>query len=179
MSLYYITGQAGTGKSAVCKELRQRGFQAHDSDDNLARWVNKDTGFVHPKSSVKPEQRNSAFLSEHDWRIPRPAVAELAKQAGNEVVVLCGVGGNEAEIFDLFRAAFALVIDNETMRHRLTTRTNNNWGQQPHELAMTLSWQNQALDDYKKYGHIIVDATQPLALVVDEIVSTVSQLESS
>jgi adenylate kinase family enzyme len=178
MSLFFVTGQAGTGKSAVCHELVRRGYQALDSDDDgLARWVNKETGYVHPKSSVKPEARTPEFLSAHDWKIPRESVEKLADQATHETVFLCGVGGNETEIRDLFKAMFALVIDDETMTHRLTTRTTNNWGKQAHELALTLGWQQPAREDYARYGHIIIDATQPLEKVVDAIVTTAKDLE--
>lgn len=179
MSLYYITGQAGTGKSAVCQKLRERGLEAHDSDENMARWINKDTGYIHPKSSVRPEQRDARFLASHDWKIPRSSVAELAAQSGNKIIFLCGVGGNEPEIIDFFRASFALVIDDETMKRRLLNRTTNDWGKQPHELEMTLGWQKQALRDYSKYGHIIVDATQSLNIVVDSILHKVEQIENS
>ena len=179
MSLFFITGQAGTGKSAVCHELRRRGYEAFDADDNLARWVNKATGYVHPKSSVKAIQRTESFLQQHDWKIPRPAVEELAAAAENQTMFLCGVGGNEAEIRDLFKAMFALVVDDDTVRHRLATRTGNSWGKEPHELALTLGWQTAARRDYAKYGHLVIDATQPLEAVVDNIVQRAEQLENN
>lgn len=180
MSLFFVTGQAGTGKSTVCHELKARGYAALDSDDDaLARWVNKDTGYVHPKSSVKAEARTESFLQAHDWKIPRPAVEKLATEARDKTMFLCGVGGNEAEIRDLFKAMFALVIDDETMKHRLATRTGNDWGKQPHELALTLGWQDQARQDYAKYGHLVIDATQPLDTVASEIIRHADQLETT
>lgn len=33
MSLYYIKGTPGSGKSTIRKELEKRGFEAHDADD--------------------------------------------------------------------------------------------------------------------------------------------------
>ena len=44
MSLIFITGVAGSGKSAVCKELVARGFEAYDTDnDGMTAWVIKET----------------------------------------------------------------------------------------------------------------------------------------
>jgi hypothetical protein len=39
--LVYVTGISGAGKSAVCHELKRRGYEAHDTDEeNNAVWVN-------------------------------------------------------------------------------------------------------------------------------------------
>lgn len=58
MPLIYITGVSGTGKSTVWAELKNRGIEAYDVDeDGLARWQNNKTRYIHPKSSVKAHQR--------------------------------------------------------------------------------------------------------------------------
>src|SRR5437660_1029900 len=81
MPLYYITGIAGSGKSTVLSELKRRGYEAYDVDEAgpaTAKWYNDTTGFVHPKSSVKKEDRTPDFLANHSWKVPRQEVVELA-----------------------------------------------------------------------------------------------------
>lgn len=173
MALYYITGLAGTGKSEVCTAFQNSGQEAIDSDLSMARWVRRKSGYVHPKSSVKAADRTPEFLGEHDWKVPREEVALLAEQALGKTVFLCGVGGNEHEIRDLFDGMFALVVDEATLVHRLKTRKTNDWGKSPDELALTLSWQEPAYKDYQKYGHVLIDATQPVYAVIEEILTHV------
>jgi dephospho-CoA kinase len=171
MSLFFITGIAGSGKSEVQKELRSRGYEAYDTDeDGLAKWHNKVTGYIHPKSSIKKEARTEDFLKNHSWIVPRPDVEGLVKLSKNKNIFLCGVASNENEIRDLFDSVFELTIDDETLKHRLLTRTNNDWGKQPHELQQTLEQQHNAKKLYHKVGPIIIDATQPIEAVVDNIV---------
>lgn len=62
------------------------------------------------------------------------------------------------------------MVDDETLKHRITNRTENNFGQNPHEFALISDWQKTAEGDYRKFGATIVDATQPLEQVVDEII---------
>jgi len=45
VSLFYVTGLSGPGKSAVLAELRARGYQARGVDeDGYADWINRVTG---------------------------------------------------------------------------------------------------------------------------------------
>jgi dephospho-CoA kinase len=129
MALFFITGIAGSGKSTLAKALKAKGCEAYDTDDDsFARWRNKNSGYIHPKSSIKKEARTEAFLADHTWVVPRSEVEELARRAKNKDIFLCGVASNEDELRNLFKQIFELVIDNETLKHRLLTRTSNDWG---------------------------------------------------
>lgn len=173
MALFYITGIAGTGKSTIWRELKARGYKAYDVDeDGFAKWHNDKTGYVHPKSSVKKEQRTPEFLQQHSWKVTRQEIQELSDLAESEPVFLCGVVANESEIRNIFTEIFALVIDEETLKYRLANRTDNDWGKQPHELEQTLSGMQFANDSYRQNGYTIIDATKPLEQVVDEILSS-------
>ncbi len=177
MALFFVTGLSGAGKSQVTHALKERGYEAYDTDDDaLARWQNKHTGYIHPKSSVKPAQRTPEFLAEHDWNVPREYVEELAKKAHDKPVFLCGVASNEPTLRDLFTHTFALHIDEATLINRLQTRTNNDWGKQPHELQQTLKLQRNAEQKYRKLGYSIIDATRPLDDVVTEIIKGVKNI---
>ncbi len=175
MSLIFITGISGSGKSAVWQELKSRGYEAYDVDeDGLAKWHNNDTGYVHPKSSVKAHQRTPEFLASHSWKVPRNEVEELAKHAVDKNVYLCGVVANENELWDLFGKVIALTVDEDTLRHRIKSRTNNDFGKSEHEFEQIIGRQEDAKDSYKKFGHITIDATRPLDEVVDDVVAIAS-----
>lgn len=172
MPLYYITGGSGTGKSTALLELKRRGYEAYDVDEAgpvTAKWHNTQTGYVHPKSSVKKEDRTPEFLKNHSWRVERDDVEELAKSAKNKNIFLGGTIENKEEVKNLFESIFALVVDHDTLKHRLLNRTNNDWGKNAHELKMALDWNKDATAAHTKKGHIIIDATQTPKDVVNQI----------
>lgn len=170
MSLYFVTGIAGSGKSQVTIELKARGIEAYDTDDDgLARWRDIKNGYIHPKSSIKQKDRTEEFLSGHEWIVPRSEVEKLAEKAKSKDIYLCGVAYNESQLWDLFKEVFALVIDDDTLKYRLKNRTTNDWGKQPHELQITLGIQQKANLTYKNDGYIVIDATQPINKVVNSI----------
>lgn len=176
MPLCYITGISGSGKSTILSELKRRGYEAYDVDEAgpaTAKWHNDKTGFVHPKSSVKKEARTPEFLSAHSWKVPRQEVLELTERTDGKTVFLGGIIANESEMRDLFSAMFALAIDNDTLRRRLATRIDNDWGKRPHELEHSLAVNRELHEKYKKADYTVIDASQAPDMVVNEILTYV------
>lgn len=174
MSLIYITGISGSGKSEVRKELIKRGYEAHGTDeDGIAAFYDNSTGEVDNENASDPNHRTPEWRASHTWKVQRDEVEKLAEKAKDKPVFLCGVVANDNEVWDLFSKVFALVVDEDTLMHRITNRTENNFGQNPHELALIADWQKTAEDDYRKFGASIIDATQPLEQVVDQIVGII------
>ena len=174
MALFFITGIAGTGKSTILEELTSRGFEAYGVDEHgFAFWHNINSGYVHPKSSVKTHHRTPEFLKAHSWKISRQMVKDLAEKSKGKIVFLCGVAMNDDEIWDLFSGVFALTIDQDTLKHRLATRTTNDYGKAKHELELTLDQHSVSSELYKKYNYTILDATKPIQQLVDLIVQQV------
>lgn len=173
MLLYFITGISGSGKSAIVDELTKRGYTTYDADKGLSKWQNNETGYVHPKSSVKPEARTADFLQKNSWNIPRQDLELFMQDHANQTVFICGFAENEEDIKDLFTARFALIIDPETLVHRLKTRTNNDWGKQPQELRRSLESLKALTAHYKTTDHIQIDATQPIETVTSDILETI------
>lgn len=77
---------------------------------------------------------------------------------------------NEPDVRDLFDRVVCLVIDEDTLRHRLATRTNNTFGRHPEELAAALMWNPRMRAIYKGHGATIIDASKPPAEVVDHVI---------
>jgi len=168
--LVLVTGISGAGKSTVCAELRRRGYDAHDSDDDdNAVWVDTATGEVIGR--LPAAARTPAFLARYEWRFDPERVAALATQAHDHAVFLCGATSNEAEVWRHFRLAIYLAIDEGTLRHRLATRTSNDFGRSDHERDMVLGWHRVAEDDYRRFGAVVVDGARPLFEVVDAVLS--------
>ena len=150
------------------EELSRRGALAYDTDeDEIAQWTNKVTGKITPL--LADLHRTPEFLDQNVWKSDPDRVRQLAKQGEERAVFLCGAIGNEEEVWPFFDRVFLLSIDEATMRHRLVTRTAHDFGTRPHELALLLAWGSVIDEHYRRRGAIIIDATKPPALAVDEI----------
>jgi broad-specificity NMP kinase len=171
MSLVFVTGSPGVGKSSVCRELRTRGLEAYDTDaDGLAGWYDKSSG----QSVAMPSREVWAtpeWQGQHDWHIDKNKVEAIAKTSQRDPVFICGSVANEVQVWDLFSKVFYLLSDETTVRARLLSRADNDFGKEAHELAAILGWLRNAEADYKRFGAEIIDATRPLEQVVDDIVS--------
>jgi hypothetical protein len=143
---YLVEGLSGAGKSSVYEELIRRGYMAVSTD--RAWKVDAESG--RPMSSTWDEQR---------------AVNELERPEP-DVLFVCGSSSNRDRFLPYFTKIFNLRIDDDTMRRRLQERTNNDFGKEPEELEHMLGLNR---NDELPAGAIDVDATQPLAQVVDDV----------
>ena len=168
--LIYITGIGGSGKSTIRSELEKRGYEAHDVDDGFAGFFHVNTGKKSMSSTMA--ERTPEWRKQHRWIFMEKPLEKLQKRAQKKLIFLCGVTWDDMNYWDMFKKVFALVLDNETLKHRLKTRTTNDWGKLPHEFEETLYWNKTAKEDYKKLGAEIIDATKPVNQVVDEILKS-------
>jgi uridine kinase len=170
VSLVWITGVSGTGKSTVRVELAKRGYQSFDTDeDGIAVWRRRTTGdeVYDPGDGNHPD----TWLRDHSWRINRARVEQLALMARNQLVFLCGSVENEDEVWELFDTVICLVLDEPALRERLTTRTTNKFGKAPAELKAILGWNRTMEATYREIGASVVNANLPLADVVDQVLA--------
>ena len=82
----------------------------------------------------------------------------------------CGGVANDIEVWDLFSRVIYLAIDEQTLRDRLGSRTSNDFGKAPEELAAVLEWHKVGEADHRSFGAVVIDATIPLPEVVDKVV---------
>jgi thymidylate kinase len=171
--LVYITGVPGSGKSAVCNELKRRGYTAYDTDgDAIAFFYNNATGKA-IEEHIPAKDRTPEWRTQHTWMAKRNTIEGLMADTASELIFLCGVTANDAdELWDLFSIVFALVVsDEQSLRKRITDRSEDGYGKNPHELTDLLQWQRTAAADYEKLGAVLVDASQPVEKVVDSILA--------
>ncbi len=174
MALIYITGISGSGKSTIAQELKKRRYEAIDADnDGYNQWHNNETNEIVPSPGDKivhtPE-----WLATHGWVTSIEKVTKLAERAKNKTIFFCSTAGHEKELWALYSRVICLVIDENTLKHRVATRDSNTFGKKKHELDAILKWLPGKEENYRKFGATIVDATQPLNKVVDEIIKLAS-----
>jgi shikimate kinase len=168
MILIYITGISGTGKSEVCKELKRLGYLAFDTDeDGISAWQDANGRWV--DTPARDIWRTEEWQATHSWRYSRKRLENLAAQATDTTVFVCGTAANENEVWHLFSQVICLFLDDEAeLQRRLSER--DGFGKEPHELAAVLSWNKTIKSNYIRYGAIMVDAGQRLEQVVNDVI---------
>lgn len=152
---FLIEGVSGTGKSSVCKELQRRGYHAINGDNELAYQGDPETG-----------EPTAGFTHEHHiWDIEK--VKALVENRDEAITFFCGGSRNFCKFIDLFDGVFVLEVDADTLNRRLDQRPENEWGGKRSEREL-IARLHHTKEDVPKTG-ITIDATRPLANVVDEI----------
>jgi dephospho-CoA kinase len=166
--LIYVTGPSGAGKSTVRKELQTRGYEAHDTDeDGMSAWHNIETGEKVQRPSEA--ERSPDWYKHHAYRMSPERVKALAERAKNKLIFLCGIPSNDLELAEYYDKVICLVISEEVMKQRVASRETNNFGKAADELELMLYWHGKMLVRYEKFGATMIDATQPVETVIEEI----------
>lgn len=161
---YLVEGVSGTGKTAVCKELRQRRYHAINGDTELAYQGDPDTG--EPTNALPSHWR-------HIWRLD--GVHVLVADQSERFTFLCGGSRNFSKFVHLLDGVFVLEVDAETLSRRLAQRSRGEFGarQSERDLIRRL---HQTKEDSPKNG-IVIDAAAPLEQVVDDILGRAKAMD--
>ncbi|MFJ7214065.1 AAA family ATPase [Amycolatopsis sp. NPDC098790] len=175
MPLVWVTGNSGAGKSAVCAALKARGELAVDADwEGYNHWVDRTTREV---VVDPPDPVPAGWLDRFGWETGRAEVEALAARAHEGVAFFCGSSENDEEVRDLFDLVVCLVVDDDTLRDRLLTRTSNSFGKHPEELAAALDANAGAETTYRRLGAtVVVDGRRPLPEVADAVLAAAASL---
>ncbi|HSE45793.1 MAG TPA: AAA family ATPase [Gemmatimonadales bacterium] len=158
---YLVEGVSGTGKTSVCRELNQRGYQAINGDRELAYQGDPETG----------QATDTALHQHHIWDVGR--VRALVADHQEPVTFFCGGSRNFSKFIDLFDEVFVLDIELESLHRRLDQRPQNEWGSKPSERELIVRL-HRTHEDIPGAG-VVIDATRPLADVVGEILRHVER----
>jgi shikimate kinase len=144
-----ITGMSGTGKSSALLELGRLGFQVVDTDEpGWSEWSADAGGYV--------------------WREDRIG-ALLARERGPTLYV-SGTVSNQGRFYPRFDAVVLLSAPADVLLARIETRTTNSYGRSPEERERVLSDLAEAEPLLRRTCTHEIDATQPLARVVERLV---------
>lgn len=152
---YLIEGVSGTGKTSVCRELQRRGYRAINGDTELAYQGDPETG----------QPTDSSTHENHLWHVDE--VEALVANQDEPLAFFCGGSRNFPTFIALFHGVFVLDVDRDTLNRRLDERPEDEWGRKPAEREQVLRL-HQTKADTTNDG-ILIDATAPIAHVVDEI----------
>ena len=181
--LIYITGVAGSGKSTVYEELLKRGLEAYDGENHKEMYARYEDGMYNRygkltgKKNTKPRAaylgyQTRKWLDNHECRISKKSVEQMVKETeGRTAFLVCGVAANIVEVRSLFAQVFCLTVDEEALRCRLTSRKSPAYGQAAEELRHILGLRVAAENSLRQLGTVIVDATQPVNVIVNEILA--------
>ena len=175
MPIIFITGVSGSGKSAVHEELLERGFEAYDTDkDKISSYFNIKSGeevFTDPKNRI---DRSEQWYREHEWRINLQHIESLRVNEGKKLIFVCGMSSNRLEIATMCDMFITLLADPETLKKRIVHRRKS-YGKQPHEMKRILESQIKKLNEDHKAGSKIIDASNSISKIVDDIITLVQE----
>ncbi len=165
---YLIEGVSGTGKTAVCHELRRRGYHAINGDRALAYRGDPNTrARVSPPADLTDADRVAWVHGHHIWDVDK--VRSLAADHRTEMTFFCGGSRNFNRFIDVFDAVFVLQVDLDTLIERLSARPEDEFGGR--SIERDLIMRLHATEEDVPKPAICIDATAPLATVVDRILS--------
>ena len=116
MAAVLITGMSGTGKSTVVGQLRARGHQAVDLDDE--GW-----------SLERPTA--DGLSREQLWR--EDELDALLADAAGTLLFVSGCASNQGRFYDRFTAVVLLSVPVDILLERLASRDTNSFGKDPAE----------------------------------------------
>ena len=148
MKRILLTGMSGTGKSSVIGALRTLGYRAVDMDE--PGW--------------------SEYGPDGDWRWREARVQDLLSSLeDDDTLFLSGCAENQVKFYAQFDKVILLSAPAEVIGQRLRTRTNNNYGKHPDEMAETLGYLQTVEPLLRRSANHEIDTTAPLEDVVQTI----------
>ena len=165
-----ITGNPGSGKSVLGRELARRGLLAIDPDydPGLSHWEDAAGNWV-----CGPQRPDEQWLGSHRWVWSRCRMEEILARHDRAVFV-CGIASNQDELLDLFDRVFLLHIDAQAQEARLDAHDARNPPGRS-EAGRQEIREGRAVFEARmlRHGAIAIDATSPPAAVADELIALV------
>lgn len=143
-----VTGMSGTGKSRALAELGRLGFEVVDTDEpGWTDWSDRDGGYV--------------------WREDR--IRELLAREGGPSLYVSGTVSNQGRFYRSFDAVVLLSAPAEVILGRIANRTTNSYGKSPEQRELVIRHLAEVEPLLRRTCTHEIDATQPLASVVDQL----------
>lgn len=163
-----ITGVAGSGKTAVCNELKKRGYKAYGIEDidGMFAMYNKKTG----KKAADYDNENFESVTGHDWLCDMNRLRRLVRGNPKGLVFYCGIGSNLDDWLPLFDKVFLLKASQKTLRERLSKRDPIDFGRTAEVQNWMFGWKKWWEDKMRKKGAITINANRNLREIVADII---------
>ncbi|ACM35852.1 MULTISPECIES: AAA family ATPase [Rhizobium/Agrobacterium group] len=161
-----IEGVSGTGKTSVATELQRRGYHVIHGDRELAYQGDPATGEPLDASALAQGILHVTFGHRHHlWNIDK--VKALITDHSHPISFFCGGSRNFHRFIELFDGVFVLDVDQHTLKNRLVSRPEDEFGGKPEErdLIMRLHATKEDIPG----NAMVIDATVPVEAVVEAI----------
>jgi adenylate kinase family enzyme len=162
---YLIEGMSGAGKTSVAEELERRGYHVIHGDRTLAYFGDPQTG--KPLPALSRESVDNITWAYERWIWDVAKVKSVMADESHALSFFCGGSRNAHHYIDLFDGIFVLEVDLDTLKRRVGGRGDDEFGGKPEQWAL-LARLHATKEGIPK-GGIAIDATQPIARVVDAI----------
>lgn len=131
--------------------LRERGLRVVDLDD---------PGWSH-------EVADGAGGIEQLWNEPR--VEDLLAERLDAPLVVSGCARNQVVFYDRFDAVCLIDVPEDVMLDRIATRSTNSFGRSSADRDRILADARLVVPLLRRSATVVIDGTQPLARVADEV----------
>lgn len=165
---YLIEGVSGAGKTTVAEELQRRGHYVIHGDRKFAYYGDPESGEPLDWPVGRSEQATMEWGYQH-WIWPLDKVKGLIADQSSAMTFFCGGSRNRHRFIELFDKVFVLEVDPATLNRRLAARPDDVFGGKPIERELALRLRATRAD--VPGNAVSIDATAPIASVVDEILS--------
>jgi len=173
---YLIEGVSGAGKTAVATELHRRGYHAIHGDRELVYRGDPETGTPMAPATDPP---TALWMSDHQiWDVE--TVRSYIANQDEAVTFFCGGSRNYSKFIDWLDGVFVLDVDLETMNQRIderVARDPTDFGGRPDEREHIARLFATKADIPQ--NAISIDATAPIARVVDDILAKCGEIDQS
>ncbi len=166
----YVTGVSGTGKSAVSRVLKNRGYEVYSIDEvsNLCCWINRNDGKRVDYEAVLNEE----FIDTHAWVCDIEKMKQILQN--RQGIIVLGIAENQNEYISLFNKVILLQCRPEIFIKRIESRVDNDFGKdkevQRHLLATYKSFENDLLTR----NAVVINTEVSIDDVADQIISEMS-----
>jgi broad-specificity NMP kinase len=169
MAAYLITGSPGAGKTSIIEELQRRGYAAYNTDDmpEITRYYDLHTGKRMDSNPPAPID-----FARYAWNWNIEALKKLLNSA--DIVFVGGITGNTIPNLNLFDRIFVPHPNLSELERRIITRTNNDFGKHPDELADILKEHDGSDEFWRSKGAVVINADRPIGEITDDILAHIA-----
>lgn len=156
---------SGTGKSTLITMLAARGHRAVDLDTHdWSEWVS-----VAGDDPQGTSADAGTIWQNQDWVWREDRVESLLAADDANVLFVGGTASNQGKFHSWFDHIILLTAPVGVLRERLATRTTNDYGRNPGELARVLQHVETVEPLLRRAATLVVDTDAPL----EEVLRTV------
>ena len=161
MKRILLTGLSGVGKSTVIAALAARGYTAVDADcDEYSEWV---------AVGDESDPLGPPVEAGRDWMWREDRIRALLATEDADILFLGGCAANMRAFLPQFDQIILLSAPADVMVARLATRTTNQYGKRPDEVARVLGQLETVEPLLRRTATYEINTSAPLEQVVASV----------